>query len=290
MQDNGQRSAEGPAPEEEPRPQVAAGAGTGPVLVTGASGRIGAILRRFWPGHLPAPLWQHRGPPGSRPGWLDWDMRMPYRGPAPAVILNLAGVTAPPDVEDNIALAEAALDAGRATGARVILVSSAAVYGRAGGLLGEDRPLAPLSPYGRAKAEMEARAAGRGACILRLGNVAGADALLGGLVPGHPPVLDRFADGRMPRRSYIGPATLARVLAALAARADLPEILNVAEPGAVGMADLLAAAGIAPDLRDAPATAIASVELDVSRLCALVPLAPADPRRMVAEWRALGQG
>jgi UDP-glucose 4-epimerase len=47
--------------------------------------------------------------------------------------------------------------------ARLVLVSSAAVYGQPEGLpIGEDTPLAPVSPYGRARVEAEQLAAASG--------------------------------------------------------------------------------------------------------------------------------
>lgn len=284
----------------------------------GATGRIGTILRRAWPEIWPArrpvppadapdrppapaagPAWQTRRPmPG--PGWVTVD---PLSDPAGlaraaagrAAILCLSGV-APGrggDMDDNIALALAALEAAARTGARVLLASSAAVYGAREGLLSEATPPAPLSEYGRAKAGMERRAAARAAelgvplSVLRIGNVAGADAILGGWRAGF--VLDRFADGRTPRRSYVGPLTLARVLGVLAGRGDLPGVLNLAAPGLVEMGALLDAAGLGWTPRPAPDTAIAEVELDVTALRRLAGFdaAESDAPVMVAQWRAM---
>jgi nucleoside-diphosphate-sugar epimerase len=178
-------------------------------------------------------------------------------------------------------------------GARVLLTSSAAVYGNQTGILSEAGPVAPASPYGQAKHDMEQQAAVLGAelgvsvCVLRIGNIAGVDAILGGWRPGCR--LDRFADGRSPARSYIGAQTLARVLADLVATPDLPDVLNIAEPGPVEMSALLDAADLAWIPQDAPDTAIPQVELDVRRLQTLCPWLPgaADPARMVAQWRRL---
>lgn len=277
------------------------------VLVLGATGRIGMILRKSWPADRA--LWQSRAERG--PGWLRLD---PLAEPAAlaraaqgcGTVLCLAGVTptaaaastsAAAAMEDNTALAEAAIGAAAAAGARVLLASSAAVYGNRAGLLREDAPLAPVSDYGRAKAQMEARGADLAArlgvevCSLRIGNVAGADAILGGWRPGFE--LDLFADGRSPRRSYIGPATLARVLGDLLAAqdlsGDLPGVLNVAAPGMVEMGALLDAAGLAWTPRPAPPGAIAEVELDVSALRGFTRLDKTDslPQTLVAEWRAL---
>lgn len=285
------------------------------ILVLGAGGRIGAMLRRGWP--KGQGLWQARpgAPPesGSERGGSDWLRFDPLGDPAALAaaarradaILCLAGVTPAAaargaEMGDNIALGLAAVEAAaRAEGVPVLLASSAAVYGAQGGLLSEDVPPAPVSAYGRAKAEMEARAAdlaaelGVAVTSLRIGNVAGADVLLGGWRAGF--TLDRFADGRTPRRSYIGPVTLARVLGDLALRAvrrrDLPGCLNVAAPGAVEMGALLDAAGLAWAPRPAPAGAIPEVTLDVTALAGLVTLAPeaGTAQMLVAEWRGLAQ-
>ncbi|GHG97810.1 epimerase [Pseudodonghicola xiamenensis] len=280
------------------------------ILVLGATGRIGAILRAHWPEGRG--LWQARpGRAGAGDGWLIGD---PLADPARiagqcgdvAAVLGLAGVTptrrrSGDDMADNIGLGLAAVRLGAALGAPVLLASSAAVYGvghrmvhgAQAGLLTETLPPHPVTDYGRAKAEMEARAADLGAalgvavCALRIGNIAGADAILGGWRPGF--TLDRFADGHTPRRSYIGPVTLARVLERLCLIPDLPGLLNIAAPGVVEMGALLDAAGLAWVPRPAPDGAIAQVALDVTGLCDLLPLVPATAASLVAEWRGLAQ-
>ena len=281
------------------------------VLVLGASGRIGAMLRRYWPAGQG--LWQARPGSGPERGGSDWLRFDPLSDPAALsaaaaraeAVLCLAGVTPAAaargaEMGDNSALGLAAVEAAaRAGRVPVLLASSAAVYGARGGHLSERVPPVPVSAYGRAKAEMEARAAALAAKLgvavtsLRIGNVAGADAILGGWREGF--VLDRFADGRTPRRSYIGPAGLARVLGDLAARAvlrrDLPACLNVAAPGTVEMGALLDAAGLAWVPRPAPEGAIPEVALDVTALAGLVTLAPEEgtAQMLVAEWRAFAQ-
>lgn len=272
------------------------------VLVLGATGRIGTILRTLWP--RDAALWQaRRGLPG--PGWVVLD---PLRDPAAlacaasgaGAVLCLAGVTPAQagrgaDMADNAALARAAVQAAAQadTPTHVFLASSAAVYGNQAGPLAETVALAPVSDYGRAKAEMETVALTRAAALgvpvtaLRIANVAGVDAALGGWRPGM--ALDRFADGRTPRRSYIGPQTLARVLGALMRQDDLPEALNIAAPGVVEMGALLDTADLAWTPRRAPPGAIAEVCLATDRLAERVALDPAEatPARLVAEWRAV---
>lgn len=220
-------------------------------LVLGATGRIGMILRKYWAD--PGISWQTRRPQAGA-GWVTLDPL----GEAAALarvaaghdtILCLAG-TVPGrggPMEDNSALARAALMAAK-PGTRVFLASSAAVYGATPGLLHEGLALSPVSEYGRAKAAMERLGAELGprrdlaVTSLRIGNIAGVDAILGGWRPGFR--LDRFADGHTPRRSYIGARTLARVLRDLIATPELPGILNVAAPGVIEMGDLLDAADL----------------------------------------------
>ena len=266
------------------------------VLVLGAGGRLGGMLRRHW-GPQIAPVWQVRA--GSEgPGVVRFDPmgRWPALGRVDVVICLagvIAGDAAALRVNTDLALA-AVRQGARCGAARVFVASSAAVYGRGGAGLAEDGPVVPVSSYGQAKRAMELAAlaagdeAGVPVTVLRIGNVAGADALLGAL-DGGPVVLDRFADGQGPRRSYIGPGGFAAAMAGLARAAgagcSVPVCLNLALPGAVAMADLLQAAGVAFDWRAAPAGALPLVELDVGRLLQLVPLERARAGAIVAEWR-----
>ena len=123
---------------------------------------------------------------------------------------------------------------------------------------------------------------------LRIGNYAGSGALFHAARQG-PVSLDQFPDGRSPLRSYIGPVSLARVLAALlAAPGALPPVLNVALPGGVEMAALLHAAALPFTLRPAPETACAEMVLDVTQLCALRNQPPATASALILEARAGG--
>lgn len=201
--------------------------------------------------------------------------------------------------------------------AHVFLASSAAVYGAAVAAsaagLSEDQPLAPQTSYGEAKAEMEQQATARAAALgvpltlLRIGNIAGLDACLGGWRPGF--TLDHFADGRSPQRSYIGAECLAQILSWLVAQpaiqttaaqtagsqtagSQIPKVLNIAQPGGVEMGALLQAAGLPYGRRPAPAQAIAEVVLDVRRLMGLLAgtsaaaaLPQSHPTTLVAEAR-----
>lgn len=281
------------------------------VLVLGASGRLGAMLRLYWPDDLQA-IWQFRRPVDHRDAVIFDPLD---KGAALArcdVVVGLAGCVGGSDaaLRSNTDLALAAVDLGAKLGARrVFLSSSAAVYGHQTSPLVEDGPTRPQSPYGAEKLRMEgaglahAQACGVPVTVLRIGNVAGADALLGqaglGLAGTEQAglgavILDRFPDGQGPRRSYIGPSAFADVLAKLVRLAvagrDLPAHINLALPGAVAMADLLRAAAIPFDWRAAPARALAEVELDVGRLAALVPVPLASAAGIVQDWRTYAKG
>ena len=137
--------------------------------------------------------------------------------------------------------------------AHVILASTAAVYGNAGlAPLDEETSLHPTSPYGRSKAMMEDVARNFAAnphspaiTILRIGNVAGCDALMAA-AQHHVAVktampLHYFANGATLQRSYIGPRDLFRAIKGLATpHADGLRVFNVVHPQPVGLDGLLA--------------------------------------------------
>lgn len=232
---------------------------------------------------------------------LLWD---PLAGPLPHdlgkidCLIGYAGITpgAGADLRVNATLAEATLSAAHQAGiGRVLLTSSSAVYGLpvAGAPLSEDVDMRPLNDYGRSKVEMEAvceawRARGMQICCLRIGNVAGADAVLANPAAGGPIAIDRFADGAGPLSSYIGPVTLAQITAALAGSlTPLPPVLNIAAPKPVAMADLAQAAGFTWHWQEAPATAHQRITLDLSRLAGIFPFTAtdSDPGEMIAQWQ-----
>ncbi len=270
-----------------------------PVLITGGNGRIGRFLREAWPWAMRdglRPIWQARR---DLPGCVSWDILNRPCPPllASGIVIALAGRTEPA-AEAPLALAE--LRAAAEQGARhVFMASSSAVYGAGEGLT-EESPVAPVSAYARAKAEAEAAAldwAARqgpgapGLTLLRIGNVVGAG---GFLVRSQGPVqIDRTPDGRGPIRSWIGPLTLAGVLARLAvlaaAREPLPQVLNVAAPRPLPMADMLDAAGIDWSFAPENPASLPALTLDTTRLRAIQRLPPQSfqPKSMVAEWRHL---
>ena len=206
---------------------------------------------------------------------LDWiNLHGPIKG-----MFMFAGVTPGigVDLTLNIKIAEACLNAATAAGIKhVLIASSSAVYGAGYGVpLIEEAQLAPVNEYGRSKMKMEAacspfRDAGLSVSCLRIGNVAGADALLRNAFPAtldSPVSLDHFSDGHGPVRSYIGPVTLARILESFSLSInELPTTINVSAPQAVTMESLLVAIS-APWLPvAAPPSAVQNITLDCTQL------------------------
>ena len=265
------------------------------VLVTGANGRIGRALRAVLPENRAAGLpilWHGRQ---AGPGVdLVWDIgtNPPVVLPKGLIILHLAGRPTG-DVANHALATEAVCHAANAAAARhVFVMSSAAVYAPGPEALREDAAPGPVSDYGRAKLAAEQVAhrvlQGPGLTLLRLANVAGADALLGGCVPGRVVVLDPVAgQAGGPERSYIGPRVLADVLVGLVARVvagrDLPLVLNVAQPRVIAMADLLAARGQPWAFGPVRAAAIARVVVDTSLLQSLISVPVATAAGLVAD-------
>ena len=112
--------------------------------------------------------------------------------PRGSIVLHLAGRTtgSAQDLDENRRATEALCRAARnCDAAQVFLMSSAAVYAPGPDAIPESQPPAPISPYGRAKLAAEQAAttlAGPRLTILRLANLAGADALLGNVRAGIP--------------------------------------------------------------------------------------------------------
>lgn len=209
------------------------------------------------------------------------------------VVLCLAGVTdRAGDLTQNTDLALAAIRASaQAGGIPVLLSSSAAVYGNGPDAWKEDALLSPLGAYGEAKRTMEveagalAKALSVKICALRIGNVAGADAILAGWRAGFE--LDLTPGVGTPSRSYIGPRVFSEALASVAAQAEsLPSALNIAVPGAVAMGDLLNAAGLPWTPRTPGPGLIEQVLLDTSRLAQLHRFSASDigAEAIVDDW------
>nr|WP_299364901.1 NAD(P)-dependent oxidoreductase [uncultured Paracoccus sp.] len=260
------------------------------------------MVRRHWSRYPPDAelVYQSRRDKSD----LLWD---PLTSPLPSeagqfsCLIAFAGITPATGsrLELNVTLAEATLAAARAANIpRVLLTSSSAVYGAplAHAPLRETDLPHPLNTYGKTKAAMEEvcvwwRADGLEVCCLRIGNVAGADALLlsGDRATHQDPLhIDQFADGDGPRRSYIGPSTLAKVMEALAnTQSALPDVLNIAAPHPVGMRDLAVAAGFPWTWVRAPQSAVQDITLNCTALSRLYEFSPADscPDEMVRQWK-----
>ena len=254
------------------------------VLVTGGTGRVGRqvlpALRALAPG-------------------VDWKPVARDAVPVAAdAVIALWGATSGDETQLglNETLARRAMALGRDVGAdRVLHLSTNAVYDPAIARPDEDAASVPSEGQGYAAAKRRMEHAILGApqekprqASLRLCNVVGADSLGPALRQGEAR-LTRFADGRGPVRSMIAPGDLARVLAGLIAlpSQQLPQLLNVAAPEPVDMADILRAAGchitpVPPRGGDR-----ARAEVDTGRLLALLPgldLATT-AQDMVADWR-----
>lgn len=278
------------------------------MLILGASGRVGRLLAAHWADRgVPARLQTRGAPLTSDLPALRWsplddgaaELARRLGDAPPRVLVMLSGVTPSSagcgDLSLNARLATACLAAAEAAGIpRVLLASSAAVYPGARATPWREEEMTGTAPtaYGEAKRAMEAAAEpwrdrGLQVCCLRIGNVAGADALLLNADAPGPHYLDRFASGGGPVRSYIGPASLARVIEGLAAAPDLPAALNVAAPAPVAMADLARIGGGDWHWRPAPEGAVEHLTLDCTALCRLVHFAPAESTAgaMVDQWR-----
>lgn len=275
------------------------------ILLVGSTGRVGRLVMHHWRAAPPSGveiIEQHRNP--NRDEGFFWPLQESLDDRLATLeidaIVCLAGVTPGPgtDLSLNTRLAETVLEAAhRASIKLVLLASSSAVYGAGDGTpFSEGDASAPVNAYGAAKVEMEQactpwRDAGLEVCCLRIGNVAGADALLLNVAraaKNEPLAIDCFKDGRGPVRSYIGARAMSDVLASLATSPTvLPEILNIAEPEFVFMEDLARAADHPFAYRPAQDDAFQWITLDCSRLSDLHAFEPdtADAARMVAQWK-----
>ena len=264
---------------------------TSKTVILGSSGRLGRMIRPFW--RNPHTTWHSRQ---AIKGYYTLDILEDKTGlvelfKGTQCVLCLAGVTpssATLSFRQNSMIASACLDAAQIAGVRrVFLTSSAAVYGGRKGLLKETDQLAPLSEYGRSKVEMEklAMAHGQTSTTLRIGNVAGADAILGNWRP--KITIDTFPDGSTPRRSYIGPRTLSEVIQKLTRIEKLPPILNLAAPGSIQMNELLDDANLTYTHKQASENTIPHVTLDTTLLEKYVTFNQDDSlsKSMVTQWK-----
>ena len=294
-------------------------------VVIGSSGRLGRMLRARWrvKPDLPfRPIYQSRDPLASAD--LVWssltgaagfatDLQKILGAPRQSVegvelqndsvMVVFAGVTpsSSGNLEDNTPITRACLQAASAANiTRVLIASSSAVYGTThpDSALTEGMSLTATSVYGRQKQQMEqlcalSEWASLQISVLRIGNVAGADALMlnHAKAPTELLELDIFADGKSLRRSYIGPETLADVIQSLImAPQPLPKVLNVSAPLPIYMDDLAQAAGIAWRPRAAPEGLRQQITLDTSLIETLHHFALCDssPSTMCQQMKRIG--
>ncbi|MEN8834310.1 NAD-dependent epimerase/dehydratase family protein [Pacificibacter sp.] len=275
------------------------------VILVGASGRVGCMVA---PAMHVVLQGRAQGDPTDAQH-LNWDPLSGARAlrdwiqryGSVKTMLVLAGVTPGEgrDLSLNTAIADACLQAAKEAGiARVLLASTSAVYGLGDGQpFAETAPCNPVNDYGRAKLVMEQacdawRSNTLEICCLRIGNVAGADALLLNIArsqAGAPVTIDTFEDARGPLRSYIGPASLASVLETLAHHpAALPPCLNIAAPEAIAMEALADAAEHPWTPRAGANEAFQKILLDCRLLCTLHSFTPSDsrPAVMITQWKS----
>ncbi|MFZ7091047.1 NAD-dependent epimerase/dehydratase family protein [Primorskyibacter sp. 2E233] len=249
------------------------------ILLLGASGMLGRMLRAVWQKNPPqdtevTPVFRGRADDAFA---LQWHPGAQTDGlPKIDAVVAMWGVKPGSDaaLEENTALAIAAQELARDLGAtKVLHASSAAIYQPGPDPLDEEASQIPPTPYGKAKLDMEAAVAhwhaenptGPESVLMRIGNVAGADSIFLNLAKGDRIRLDRFSDGSAPARSYIAPQDLAGAIVSLL-RSDITGPVNLSAPVATGMDQIALAAGSTIDWVPAPETALPKVQLDCGRL------------------------
>ena len=282
------------------------------IIVIGASGRVGRMVAAaLQADEGPASriiLQNRRNDAATNARSLLWDPMtgadalcdwVAQQGALRAMVV-LAGVTSGggQDLSLNIDIATACVNAAAAARIpRVLVASSSAVYGAGDGTpFAETTLCQPVNAYGTAKLAMERAcnalaAPGFEICCLRIGNVAGADALLLNVAKSAPDQaieIDIFDDGRGPVRSYIGARTLASVLRSLCLHPDqLPAVVNIGTLEPVSM-DALADAAHHRWLKRSPTGPTPqSITLDCSLLSTLHEFNTLDsrPDEMVRQWK-----
>ncbi len=270
------------------------------LVVTGAQGRIGRLLKlckdelNF---NVDSTDWTSRlGSPGS----LVWDLTAAALPPVPqrAILLHLAaalpGRGQSANLADNIGMAKAISHADRSLDFQhVLFLSTVAVYAPQSAPIMEDSTPNPQNDYGRTKLAAEhelVNSLGEKLTILRLANLVGADALLG---ERKTEVTLDPVDGQKngPERSYIGPLTFVRVIGGLlnllASGAQVPSVINVAQPKSLGMADLLRASARPWKFGPPRSGVVPKVEVDVTLLAKIIDLPRANALDLVAELDGL---
>lgn len=266
------------------------------ILVLGGTSRVARLLRACWNSNVPEKLrifWVGREPgPGIDHVWQPGENvdSLPQCNIVLALWGTISGIEE--ELRANISLAHEAHRVARELGAgHVFHASSVAVYRPTAQIIDENAPCDPRNPYGRSKLAMEHAVSGetpRATC-LRMANVVGADSLFNALSKDGTMTVDAFEDGTGPRRSYLRPSTMARVIETLAGSPvdALPPVLNLADRGLVDMADIVTCAGRPMIRPQAPPDALPVMEIDVSRLERVLgqPLEHVEAADLFAEWQ-----
>jgi GDP-4-dehydro-6-deoxy-D-mannose reductase len=195
-------------------------------------------------------------------------LRSLLRDFAPDRVVHLAGLAhvgsswqrVPEYYRVNLLATEAVLAEAAAAGARVLLASSAEVYGvvpEEEQPIAEERPPAPVSPYALTKAAAERQALASGAVVARMFNMIGAGQSESFALPAFAHQLAEIAHGRRPprlavgnleaRRDFVHVKDGAEALALLAEKGEPGRIYNIATGRARSIREaldlLLAASG-----------------------------------------------
>ncbi len=257
------------------------------VLITGVSGFVGRhVARRLLAegARVSATFWED-GPALAGVELFEADildgeaLARAVAAARPEAVIHLAGLSHVGDswtrMDDyfrvNVLGTENLLRAAR--GARVVLASSAEVYGAvpdADQPIGEERPVAPGSPYALTKAAAERLAVALGdgdAVIVRSFNLVGAGQALRFALPSFAAQLAAIRDGRSEpvirvgnlsaRRDFVHVEAAAEAYALLAGRGEGGTVYNLASGRAVSIAEalerLIQVSGVAASIQSDPA-------------------------------------
>lgn len=246
------------------------------VLLLGANGKLGQMVRYFWPKGSDLVTVARRAPAD-----VVWSIGQSMQDfPSADVVLALWGQTKVEEhnLQENADLAAVAQDIGQQVGARMVVhASTAAVYRPTKTPSKEGDPIDPQNLYGQSKAMMEdvlATPQGPKPIIFRIGNVIGADGLFNAIQTGNTLTLDAFEDGKGPQRSYLTPDFLTHVLWCVSQMMpeDLPTILNLSQRPDLWMKDILHALDHPYTMQPAPKGANQFACLDPSLLYSVLDL------------------
>ncbi len=261
---------------------------TSKTLVLGSNGKVGRLLRSSPVKEFASnAIWHSRS---GNDGHWGWDIlkESPSDLKFDSILLLAGGREC--TVAQEVGIAKRVCDF--ADGRPVIFASSQAVYALDGNPVSEASRVVASNVYSEAKLAVEEVVKDyQNGLSLRIGNFAGADMLFRAMAAG-PVFLDQFEDGAGPTRSYVGPATFAKVVLKLnEAMKDgrmVSTVLNCANPGPVAMSDCLKAAGADWEWRPAAENALASLVLDTNNLQDYFLLEKACAEDLVTEARNSG--